>query len=66
MRRLLTSLSAALASLTCRRRRRRRRLPQAIVAELTKLGASVEEGHDYCVITPPKEASFFLGFRARV
>jgi 5-enolpyruvylshikimate-3-phosphate synthase len=28
---------------------------KAIVAELTKLGASVEEGHDYCVITPPKE-----------
>ena len=29
--------------------------PQAIIAELTKLGASVEEGRDYCVITPPKE-----------
>ncbi|KAI7839611.1 hypothetical protein COHA_006611 [Chlorella ohadii] len=28
---------------------------KAIVAELTKLGASVEEGHDFCVITPPKE-----------
>lgn len=26
---------------------------KAIVAELTKLGASVEEGRDYCVITPP-------------
>jgi 3-phosphoshikimate 1-carboxyvinyltransferase len=23
------------------------------VAELTKLGATVEEGRDYCVITPP-------------
>lgn len=28
---------------------------KAIVTELTKLGATVEEGHDYCVITPPKE-----------
>lgn len=28
---------------------------KAIVAELTKLGATVEEGHDYCIITPPKE-----------
>ncbi|PRW44254.1 3-phosphoshikimate 1-carboxyvinyltransferase isoform A [Chlorella sorokiniana] len=28
---------------------------KAIVAELTKLGASVEEGHDFCVITPPKQ-----------
>lgn len=27
----------------------------AIVAELTKLGATVEEGHDFCVITPPNE-----------
>ena len=26
---------------------------QAIVAELTKLGAHVEEGRDFCVITPP-------------
>ena len=26
---------------------------QAIVTELTKLGATVEEGRDYCVITPP-------------
>jgi 3-phosphoshikimate 1-carboxyvinyltransferase len=25
----------------------------AIVTELTKLGAVVEEGRDYCVITPP-------------
>lgn len=25
----------------------------AIVTELTKLGATVEEGRDYCVITPP-------------
>ena len=25
----------------------------AIVAECTKLGAAVEEGSDYCVITPP-------------
>ncbi|MEW5319697.1 MAG: hypothetical protein WDW38_010835 [Sanguina aurantia] len=25
----------------------------AIVTELRKLGATVEEGHDYCVITPP-------------
>ncbi|KAI8101981.1 hypothetical protein M9434_007042 [Picochlorum sp. BPE23] len=28
---------------------------KAIVAELTKLGATVEEGRDYCVITPPKD-----------
>lgn len=28
---------------------------KAIVAELTKLGAEVEEGRDYCVITPPKD-----------
>lgn len=28
---------------------------KAIVAELTKLGANVEEGRDYCVITPPKD-----------
>ncbi|CAN8061830.1 unnamed protein product [Agarophyton chilense] len=27
---------------------------KAIVTELRKLGAEVEEGHDYCVITPPK------------
>lgn len=27
----------------------------AIVTELRKLGAEVEEGRDYCVITPPKE-----------
>lgn len=27
----------------------------AIVTELTKLGATVEEGRDYCVITPPKQ-----------
>jgi 3-phosphoshikimate 1-carboxyvinyltransferase len=27
---------------------------KAIVAELGKLGADVEEGHDYCVIKPPK------------
>lgn len=27
---------------------------KAIVAELTKLGATVEEGQDYCIITPPK------------
>jgi len=26
----------------------------AIVNELTKLGATVEEGRDYCVITPPE------------
>ena len=26
---------------------------KAIVAELTKLGADVEEGRDYCIITPP-------------
>jgi 3-phosphoshikimate 1-carboxyvinyltransferase len=26
---------------------------KAIVAELTKLGATVEEGRDYCIITPP-------------
>lgn len=26
---------------------------KAIVTELRKLGAAVEEGHDYCVITPP-------------
>lgn len=28
---------------------------KAIVAELTKLGATVEEGRDYCVITPPAD-----------
>eukprot|EP00903_Cladosiphon_okamuranus_P010798 g10201.t1 len=28
---------------------------KAIVTELGKLGAEVEEGRDYCVITPPKE-----------
>ena len=27
---------------------------KAIVAELGKLGADVEEGRDYCVIQPPK------------
>ena len=27
---------------------------KAIVAELGKLGATVEEGRDYCVITPPE------------
>lgn len=27
----------------------------AIVTELRKLGATVEEGRDYCVITPPKQ-----------
>ena len=27
---------------------------KAIVAELGKLGAEVEEGRDYCVIQPPK------------
>lgn len=27
----------------------------AIVTELTKLGAQVEEGRDYCVITPPQQ-----------
>uniref|UniRef100_A0A7S3A6J7 3-phosphoshikimate 1-carboxyvinyltransferase n=2 Tax=Rhodosorus marinus TaxID=101924 RepID=A0A7S3A6J7_9RHOD len=26
---------------------------KAIVTELRKLGATVEEGHDYCVIEPP-------------
>ena len=25
------------------------------MAECTKLGATVEEGHDYCVITPPRD-----------
>jgi len=25
----------------------------AIVTEVTKLGATVEEGRDYCIITPP-------------
>eukprot|EP00887_Chlorella_sp_A99_P005031 scaffold4.g5031.t1 len=29
----------------------------AIVAELTKLGAKVEEGRDFCVITPPAEVA---------
>ena len=40
---------------------------QAIVAELTKLGASVEEGHDFCVITPPKEVRLcaFVWFEVR-
>lgn len=28
---------------------------KAIVAELGKLGAEVEEGRDYCVITPPAQ-----------
>jgi 3-phosphoshikimate 1-carboxyvinyltransferase len=27
---------------------------KAIVTELTKLGATVEEGRDYCIITPPE------------
>lgn len=27
---------------------------RAIVDELTKLGADVEEGQDYCIVTPPK------------
>lgn len=30
------------------------------MAELTKLGATVEEGHDYCIITPPKEVRLIL------
>jgi 3-phosphoshikimate 1-carboxyvinyltransferase len=30
---------------------------KAIVAELTKLGAEVEEGRDYCVIKPPANGS---------
>jgi 3-phosphoshikimate 1-carboxyvinyltransferase len=30
---------------------------KAIVAELTKLGATVEEGRDYCIITPPKNGA---------
>ena len=34
---------------------------QAIVAELTKLGASVEEGHDYCIITPPPPGALRSG-----
>lgn len=32
----------------------------AIVTELRKLGATVEEGRDYCVITPPKKVSLFV------
>lgn len=28
---------------------------QAIVTELGKLGVEVEEGHDYCIVTPPAE-----------
>jgi 3-phosphoshikimate 1-carboxyvinyltransferase len=28
---------------------------KAIVTELTKLGATVEEGRDYCIITPPEK-----------
>ena len=28
---------------------------KAIVAELGKLGAAVEEGRDFCVITPPAQ-----------
>ena len=28
---------------------------KAIVMELTKLGAKVEEGRDFCVITPPEK-----------
>lgn len=27
----------------------------AVVTELRKLGATVEEGRDYCIITPPKQ-----------
>jgi 3-phosphoshikimate 1-carboxyvinyltransferase len=36
---------------------------KAIVAELTKLGATVEEGKDFCVITPPTEQQ---GLKANV
>lgn len=31
---------------------------KAIVTELTKLGAQVEEGRDYCIITPPAQVCF--------
>ena len=31
---------------------------KAIVTELTKLGATVEEGRDFCVITPPERLIF--------
>lgn len=34
---------------------------KAIVAELTKLGASVEEGSDYCVVTPPVDGCLKAG-----
>lgn len=33
----------------------------AIVTELRKMGATVEEGRDYCVITPPKKVSQWTG-----
>lgn len=31
---------------------------KAIVTELTKLGAQVEEGRDYCIINPPSQVCF--------
>ena len=34
---------------------------KAIVSELTKLGATVEEGRDYCVITPPVDGKINEG-----
>jgi 5-enolpyruvylshikimate-3-phosphate synthase len=34
---------------------------KAIVAELTKLGATVEEGRDYCIITAPPEGKINEG-----
>jgi 3-phosphoshikimate 1-carboxyvinyltransferase len=34
---------------------------KAIVAELTKLGATVEEGRDYCDITPPADGQINEG-----
>ena len=34
---------------------------KAIVSELTKLGATVEEGRDYCVITPPADGKIKEG-----
>jgi 3-phosphoshikimate 1-carboxyvinyltransferase len=34
---------------------------KAIVAELTKLGATVEEYEDYCVITPPADGNIKEG-----
>ena len=30
----------------------------AVVTELRKLGATVEEGRDYCIITPPKQVGW--------